>query len=340
MGDVFIRLVKCLLERSSDRYNDDTRTHEALNKHVEFDDVTGLSKVQLEILQKLGEVILPKMLENESPVKFSKADFVNSCDNGQAILDVAIKIGLVRCEVDTYVYFVLEILRDICAGIALAHTAEQDKKWMAKLQHTDLMSAAETFSNVYVFACRKSQTVCSGLVQKIADCKKKETTNVIVMQTMTQLCLLLNFEGKCKGSLNAKFAGLFEGGKVRLGGVSGHTIRMLSYLFEHVDTPVEGVALCVESVELLRLENDDWGEFREYFEYFFPLNLKEDIQETEEMQRFSENGTLTKLRKRVESSNKDMPQFAPDQSDIKVLRTSPNKCIKRVSSMFVVSDKA
>ncbi|XP_022106374.1 uncharacterized protein LOC110987702 isoform X2 [Acanthaster planci] len=172
------------------------------------------------------------------------------------------------------VHFIPEILGEFCAGSYLS-SAEK-----GKLLESARKADVDKLANILVFASQRSvacrSEVIEFLVERVSESMNRvqNIASELEVQKVIDLCLQVNFEGKCKCSLNKDLRSMFPEGRLRLFGISRHRLRLLSYLLEHAEGPSTDCNLNLKSIELFRFEQHDWEEIQEYLEEFVPGSIK------------------------------------------------------------------
>ncbi|XP_038061289.1 uncharacterized protein LOC119732008 [Patiria miniata] len=225
-----------------------------------------------------------------------------------------IELALLTSPRNKRVYFVLEILEELCVAQFFAETTERVEQWVdgiTEIGHTDIL---QRLSNVFQFAIQAKKFDREALVNYFAKIIVKEYRQarllheLLQMQNFVELCLQLNFEGQCEGALNKKLKSVFPDGRVRLIGISSYKLRLLSYLLEHAQ-PDDRSKLNVKSIELLRIGQHDWSELNEYIEHFVHgqkvPELKTEHTKTEE----SQPSTTEIYKGTVPSSQEDIEEL-------------------------------
>ncbi|XP_038061528.1 uncharacterized protein LOC119732177 [Patiria miniata] len=232
------------------------------------------------------------------------------------------------------VYFVLEILEQLCVGVFFAQTKGNVRKLFAYNKQIGKREIPQRFSNVCQFAFQDNQFDGEALVDYCA--KVVYWTNIQVgplhvvlqLQKLIELCLQLNFERQCEGALNEKLKLIFPCGRVRLIGTSSNKLRLLSYLLEHAQ-PVDKSKLNITSVELLRIGRYDWSELLQYIVYFSSGKREPEDKETKKtkMEKPTKKKALkTKTEDTQVSSTGTKQARAPaTQKGVKKLTTNTGK---------------
>ena len=168
MCDLFSKMVNCMFDRANCRA--DGSTSAPVDPIIMSNPANKVTGNQLMLLLNLGRVALPRMCKcNDDEVVYSEADFLNSGENGQDVLDDGIKVGILvnedsGSEKGRKVTFVLEIIQDLCAGISLTSSEESLSDWLTKLQPLDIRTK---WINVLVFAELYRDVAHSSLIQHL-----------------------------------------------------------------------------------------------------------------------------------------------------------------------------
>ncbi|XP_022083696.1 uncharacterized protein LOC110975472 [Acanthaster planci] len=214
--------------------------------------------------------------------------------------------------------FVLEILHDLCVAMFLAQSVNKVNELfvIASIGERQYM---ERFAYILHFALQDKQFDRDAVVKHLAKMIEGEQARpnrgsllqvAPRLQTLVEVSLQANFEGKCKGAINKKLKGVFREGRVRLIGISSYKLRLLAYLFEHA-TPENGSKLNATSVELFRIGKNEWSEIQECIT---SSKSKEKIKKLADLQTDKETSLVT-ITLQTDQENKPVAEVNQSGTD-------------------------